>query len=171
MFNMSISMLLASCFAGFAILSAPVFMKLSKSNQTRIASRLVLMFTWGAVILSSFMTLLALAAAAWGMDTRVPWGLGIYPYLIPILSLPALLLLKFASCKIVARVFWSLTLSCGIAWSVGDRAVHIASGLRPISEPREVLGMFLNAFTLMYAAASVLVQMAAFYKHSKGEQS
>lgn len=116
---------------------------------------------WLAGIASGLMTLFILAAAAWGMDTRLPWGLGVYPYLIPALSLPAFLLLRITSPITLSRAFWLLTVLCGTAWYFGDRAERIASGLRQVTDPLENLGMFLNAFTILLVAISVLVQVAA----------
>lgn len=42
-----------------------------------------------------------------------------------------------------------------------DYTDRIASGLPLISDPLENLGMFLNAFTLLFVATSMLVQLAA----------
>jgi hypothetical protein len=105
------------------------------------------------------MTLMILAAAAWGMDTRPPWGLGIYMYLIPALSLPVFLLLKL-SVRALSRVLWLLTVINALAWFFGDRADRIASGLKPLSDPREITGIFLNTFTLLFLIVAVLVQLA-----------
>jgi hypothetical protein len=38
------------------------------------------------------------------MDSRVPWGLGVYMYLVPALSLPAFLLLGVSSLPTLSRV-------------------------------------------------------------------
>ncbi len=77
---------------------------------------------WLAGILSGLMTLAIMAAAVWGMDTQLAWGLGIYPYLIPALSLPAFLLLRIASPLVLSRMLWFLTTACGIAWYFGDES-------------------------------------------------
>jgi hypothetical protein len=114
---------------------------------------------WIAGILSGLMTLTVFAAAAWGMDTRVPWGLGVYMYLIPALSLPAFLLLKF-SIRALSWALWLLTVSNAFAWFFGDRADRIASGFRLLSDPHDILGMFLNMFTLIYLMISLLVLLA-----------
>jgi hypothetical protein len=127
--------------------------------QTRsgIANALLLV----AGILSGLMTLMILAAAAWGMDTRPPWGLGVYMYLIPALSLPAFLLLRFSSVRTLSRVFWLLTLACAIAWHFGDRSDRIASGMQPVSDPMEIMGTYFNTFTILYVMISILLQVAA----------
>jgi hypothetical protein len=78
-----------------------------------------------AGVLSAFTALMAAAAAAWGMDTRLPWGLGIYMYLIPVLSLPAFLLL-FVSVRSLSRFLWMLTILNPPASYFGDRADRIA---------------------------------------------
>jgi hypothetical protein len=114
---------------------------------------------WIAGIISGLMTLMISAAAAWGMDTRTPWGLGIYMYLIPALSLPAFLLLKF-SVRALSRAMWSLTFINALAWVFGYQADRIASGLRPVMDAREITGMFLSGFTLLYFIIAVLVQLA-----------
>jgi hypothetical protein len=80
-------------------------------------------------------------------------------YLIPALSLPAFLLLKF-SVRALSRALWLLTVINAIAWFFGDRADRITAGMRPLSDPIEMAGMFLNAFTLLYLTISVLVQLA-----------
>lgn len=116
-----------------------------------------------AGIFSAVMTLMILAAAAWGMDTGLPWGLGVYPYLIPALSLPAFFLLRI-SAKALSRAFWLLTIACAIAWYVGDRADRVAQGLHFLSGPREIVGMFFNAFTILFILISTLVQLAAICK-------
>ena len=105
------------------------------------------------------MTLLTLAAVAWGMDTRTPWGLGVYMYLIPALSLPAFFLLRF-SVRSLSRALWFLTVSNALAWFLGDRAGRIASGMKPLSAPIEIIGIVPNEFTILYLVISVLVQLA-----------
>ena len=102
-----------------------------------------------------------LAAAAWGMNTRLPWGLGIYMYLTPALSVPAFLLLRFSSVRTLSLVLWFLTVASSFAFYFGDKADRMASGMRPISDPGERLGMFFNAFTLVLIAILVLVQLAS----------
>ena len=66
------------------------------------------------------------------------------------LSLPGFLLLRISPPRVLARVLWFLTAACGVAWYFGDRADRISSGLPLISDPLENLGMFLNAFTLLF---------------------
>jgi hypothetical protein len=116
---------------------------------------------WIAGIVSSLMTLIVLAAAAWGMDTRLPWGLGIYSYLLPALSLPAFLLLLTCRVQVLANIFWLLTAIFPFAWYFGDRAERIATHLPPLTDPHEIFGTFLNAFTILFVAISILVQLAA----------
>ncbi|MGA8939322.1 MAG: hypothetical protein WB439_09160 [Acidobacteriaceae bacterium] len=114
-----------------------------------------------AALSSGLLLLLSLAAAAWGMNTRLPWGLGIWMYLMPVLGLPAFLLLRITSVRILSRVLWLLTIASSFAFYFGDRADRIASGFQLLSNPRERLGMFLNAFTLALFAISVLLQLAS----------
>lgn len=133
---------------------------LAFSTSVTATTLLRISFLWIAGILSGLMTLAILAAAAWGMDTRIPYGLGVYPYLIPALSLPAFLLLRFASLPALSRTLWFLTAACAVAWYFGDRADRIASGMRPISNPTEIFGIFFNAFTILFLIISVLVQFA-----------
>jgi len=80
-------------------------------------------------------------------------------YLIPALSLPAFLLLKF-SVRALSRAMWSLTFINALAWVFGYQADRIASGLRPVMDAREITGMFLSGFTLLYFIIAVLVQLA-----------
>jgi len=153
-----------------AVIAVPLLLHsgASISSQTLIATRAVLL--WIAGILSGLMMLISFAAAAWGMDTRLPWGLGIYMYLIPALSLPAFLLLKF-SVRTLSRTLWLLAVISGPAFFFGDRADRIASGFKPLSDPREMTGMFLNAFTLLYLIISVLVQIAAVCSRNSSSES
>ena len=153
-----------------ALIAVPLLLRsgASNSSQAIAATRIVLL--WIAGILSGLMMLGSLAAAAWGMDTRLPWGLGLYMYLIPLLSLPAFLLLKF-SVRTLSRTLWLLAVINGPAWFFGDHADRIASGLKPLSGPREITGMFLNAFTLLYLVISVLVQLAALCSRNSRSES
>ena len=129
----------------------------SISLQTLAVIRTALL--WMGGVLSGLMMSMSFAAAAWGMDTRLPWGLGVYMYMIPALSLPAFLLLKLSS-RALSRALWLLTFINAPAWFFGDRADRIASGLKPLSDPREITGMLLNSFTLLYLIISVLVQLS-----------
>jgi hypothetical protein len=128
----------------------------------------IVILLWMSAAVCLVMTLMALGGAAWGMETRLPWGLGVYPYLIPSLSVPAFLLLRFASIATLARVFWSLTLSCSVAWFFADGAERTLAGL-PIPSWGERLGMGLNLFSLEYILASVFIQMAAFLSSREHE--
>jgi hypothetical protein len=119
------------------------------------------MLLWMAGLLSGLMTLIILAAAAWGMDPRLPWGLGIYPYLLPALSLPLFLLLLVCHVQVLANAFWLLTAIFPFAWYFGDRVERIATHLQPLTDPLEIFGSFLNVFTLLLIAISILVQLAA----------
>ncbi len=141
-----------------AVIAIPLMLYSRASISPQTFSVTTATLLWIAGILSGLMTLMILAAAAWGMDTRPAWGLGVYMYLIPALSLPAFLLLKF-SVRTLSRALWMLTVSNALAWFFGDRADRIASGMRPLSDPNEIAGMFLNAFTLLYLTISVLVQL------------
>lgn len=114
-----------------------------------------------AGVLSGLLLLVSLAAAAWGMNTHLPWGLGVYMYLTPALSLPAFLLLRLSSVRTLSGVLWLITVASSFAFYFGDQADRIASGMQPISAPRERLGMFFNAFTIVLFTISVLVQLAS----------
>ena len=144
-----------------AVVAIPLMLRSGASISSQTFAVISGSLLWIAGIISGLMMLMILAAAAWGMDTRPPWGLGVYMYLIPALSLPAFLLLKF-SVRALSRVLWLLTVINAPAWFFGDRADRIASGLKPLSDPREITGMFLNAFTILYVIISVLVQLAEF---------
>lgn len=143
-----------------ALIAVPSLLRSGASNSPQKLAATKAVLLWIAGILSGLMMLISFAAAAWGMNTRLPWGLGVYMYLIPALSLPAFLLLKF-SVRTLSRTLWLLALISGPAFFFGDRADRIASGLRPLSGPREIIGTFLNAFTLLYLIISALVQLAA----------
>jgi hypothetical protein len=121
---------------------------------------------WIAGVLSGLMMLISMAAAAWGMNTRLPWGIGVFTYLLPALSLLAFLLLQF-SVRLLSRALWALTLLNSLVWLFGDRADRIASGIKLLSDPVQIAGMFLNGFTLLYLIISVLVQIAALCEHKR----
>jgi len=144
-----------------ALIGVPLWLSSGKAISPQTRSRIASALLWLAGVLSGLMTLMILAAAAWGMDTRPPWGLGVYMYLIPALSLPAFLLLKFSPVRTLSGVLWLLTAANAIAWYFGDRADRIVSGMRPISDPIEILGIFFNAFTILYVLISILAQLAA----------
>lgn len=69
-----------------AVLAVPLRLAANRPSTTQTMSGMSNGLLIFAGVLSAFMTLIILAAAAWGMDTSVPWGLGIYPYLIPALQ-------------------------------------------------------------------------------------
>jgi hypothetical protein len=142
-----------------AAIAVPLFLRPGVSISSHTLFRVRAALLWFAGILSGLMMLISLAAAAWGMNTRLPWGLGVYMYLIPALSLPAFLLLKFPG-RTLSPALWLLTVLNAPVWFFGDRADRLASGLKPLSGPSEITGMFLNAFTLLYIIISVLVQLA-----------
>jgi hypothetical protein len=98
------------------------------------------------------------------MDTRLPWGLGIYMYLLPALTLPCFLLLLWIHVRYFARVLWLLTLAEPFAFYFGDKADRLASGMTPLSDPWEIFAMFFNAFTLVMIAISMLALLAAVCK-------
>ncbi len=114
-----------------------------------------------ASVCSGLLSLISLAAAAWGMNTSLPWGLGIFMYLIPALGFPAFVILKFGSVRLLSRVLWLMTLASSLAFYFGDQADRLASGLRPITNPTERIGMFTNAFTIVLVGIAVLVQAAS----------
>jgi hypothetical protein len=127
-------------------------------TNVRLVGRLLLI---AASVFSGFLLLISLAAAAWDMNTSLPWGLGVLMYLIPGLSLPAFLVLKFGSVRLLSLVLWFLTVASSFVFYFGDRADRVASGLRPIADSEEQVGMFLNAFTLFLLGIAVLVQVAS----------
>jgi hypothetical protein len=143
-----------------AIIGVPILLFGGMNPQPKTLSQVTLSLLWFSGVTSGFTTLIALAAAAYGMDTRVPWGLDIYPYLIPALGLPSFLLLRIFSITALSRLSWVLTVSCSIAWYLGDKAERVHSGLRPITDQRELVGTALNAFTLLLLAISILLQLA-----------
>jgi hypothetical protein len=114
-----------------------------------------------AAAYSGLVSLLCLAAAAWGMNTRLPWASGVYMYLIPALSLPAFAILTFSSVRMLSYVLWLLTFTEPFAFYFGDRADRLSSGLRPIADTTERIGMFFNAFTIVLFGIAVLVQAAS----------
>lgn len=142
----------------------PFLLRASISPQTLVIAKGALL--WIAGVLSGLMVLISAAAAAWGMNTRLPWGIGVFMYLLPALSLPAFLLLKF-SVRLLSRALWALSLFNSLAWLFGDRADRIASGIKPVSDPLQIAGMALNAFTLLYLIVSVLVQIAALCERKR----
>ena len=87
-----------------ALIGLPLRLIARPQLNPRTLVRIAVSLLWAAGILSGWTTLLALAAGAWGMDTRVPWGLGVYMYLVPALSLPAFLLLGVSSLPTLSRV-------------------------------------------------------------------
>lgn len=153
-----------------SVIAVPLLLRSGSSNSWRSLAAYRAVLLWIAGILSGFMMLISFAAAAWGMDTRLPWGLGVYSYLIPALSLPAFLLLRF-SVLTFSRALWLLATVNGPAWFFGDRADRIASGFKPLTESREILGMFFNAFTLLYLIIAVLVQLAALCSRKSRSES
>ncbi len=165
-------LLLAVC---LVVVIAAIAIPLRLAGKTPIStsalSGLTTILLWIAGAFSGFTALIALAAAAWGMDTRPPWGLGVYMYLIPALSLPAFLLLLFSTVRTLSRFLWALTILNPFAWYFGDRADRIASGMRPISDPMEIFGMFINAFTILLVMISVMVQLADICKRREERES
>lgn len=153
-----------------AVIAVPFLLRSRASNSSKTLAGTRAVLLWIAGVLSGLMMLTSFAAAAWGMDTRLPWGLGVYMYLIPALSLPAFLLVKF-SVRTLSRTLWFLSFINGPAWFFGDRADRIASGLKPLSGPLEITGMFLNGFTLFYVIISVLVQLAALCSRNSRAES
>jgi hypothetical protein len=147
-----------------SVCAVPFLLRAPISPQTLAIAKGVLL--WIAGVLSGLMMLISMAAAAWGMNTRLPWGIGVFMYLLPALSLPAFLLLKF-SVRLLSRGLWALTLINSFVWLFGDRADRIASGIKLLSDPLQIAGMFLNAFTLLYLIISVLVQIAALCEHKR----
>jgi hypothetical protein len=142
---------------------------LGQPLRAEALSTLVTILLWMAGCLSFLMTLITLAAAAWGMNTRLPFALGILQFLVPALSVPAFLLLRFWSVSILSRVFWCLTICNAVAWGLADQAERATSGFRPLSG-LERFGTFLNAFTIVLLLVSSLVQLAAVCRHKQRVQ-
>ena len=147
-----------------SVSAVPFLLRAPISPETLAIAKGVLL--WIAGVLSGFMMLISMAAAAWGMNTRLPWGIGVFMYLLPALSLPVFLFLKF-SVRLLSRGLWALTLLNSFVWLFGDRADRIASGIKLLFDPLQIAGMFLNAFTLLYLIISVLVQIAALCQHKR----
>jgi hypothetical protein len=76
-----------------------------------------------AAACSGLLSLMCLAAAAWGMNTRLPWGLGILMYLIPALSLPAFIVLKFGSVRTLSSVLWLMALASSLAFILATKQI------------------------------------------------
>jgi hypothetical protein len=147
--------------SAMALLTVPVGLKLGNPillTNVRLVRTLLLI---AASVFSGFLSLMCLAAAAWGMNTRLPWGLGVLMYLIPALSLPAFLVLKFGSVRLLSVVLWVLTVASSLAFYFGDRTDRATTGLRSITDSKEQVGMFLNAFTLFLLGIAVIVQVAS----------
>lgn len=153
-----------------AVIGVPLLLRSGASNSLKTIAATKAVLLWIAGVLSGLMMLISFAAAAWGMNSRLPWGLGVYMYLIPALSLPAFLLLSF-SVHALSRTLWLLAVISGPAFFFGDRADRIASGLKPLSSPGEITGMFLNGFTLLYLIVAVLVQLAALCSRNSRAES
>ena len=146
---MSILMWVGLLITIVAVIGVPLRLAANPPIKPQTLSGLTILLLWSAGILSALMALIALAAAAWGMNTRLPWGLGVYMYLIPVLSLPSFLVLRFSNPTTLSRVLWFLTVACAFAWYFGDQAERTFSGLRPLSGSRDILGTFFNAFTII----------------------
>jgi hypothetical protein len=167
------SFVLEAAFVITAIAVIAISLRLAKGNpiSAQTLSRMTVFLLWIAGILSGLLMLSALAGAAWGMDTRLPWGLGVYMYLIPALSLPAFLLLLLSSLRTLSRVLWFLTIASAFAFYFGDQADRIASGIQPISDQMEILGTFSNYFTILFVLISTLVQLAVVCKRREQHQT
>ena len=113
-----------------------------------------------AAAFACLLSLVVLAAAAWGMNTSLQWGLGYWMYLTPVASLPAFLLLKLGTTRLLSRVLWLLTLVSSIAFYFGDQADRAASGL-PQAGTMQRLGTAANGLTLVLLGIAGLVQMAS----------
>jgi hypothetical protein len=162
-------MIVAAVVAVVGGIGIPLWLARKTPVSTTTLSGLRTILLCIAGIVSTFTALIALAAAAWGMDTRLPWGLGVYMYLIPALTLPAFLLL-LVSVRTLSRALWILATLCPFAWYFGDRADRIASGFRPLAAQAS-LGMFFNAFTILLVMIAVIAQLAALCKRREQRQS
>lgn len=146
-------------FALFSLLAIPILLLRPVLPAAKL-SAMKIGLLWIAGIVSACTALISVLAAAWGMDLRLPWGLGIYPYLIPVLSLFAFLLLLFASVRFLSAVLWLLVAANGFSWFYSDRVTRIASGWQPTTG-WEAVGMFFNAFTIVMFLVAIMVQSAA----------
>lgn len=154
---MSLAIWSAAFITVIALIGIPLRLAVSPKLKSQTLSGITAFLLVAAGVFSGFATLIALAAAAWGMDTHLPWGFGVYQYLLPALSLPSFLLLLIAPVSILSRALWFLTLATGIAWYFAARAEDHLLGRWPM----ERLGMFFNAFTLLLIMISILVQLAS----------
>jgi hypothetical protein len=145
--QMSVLMFGALVAAALAAIIIPVGLRYGSPAMLKNLSLIKTCLLVLAAACSGLLSLMCLAAAAWGMNTRSPWGLGILMYLIPTLSLPAFIVLKFGSVRTLSSVLWLMALASSLAFYFGDQADRLASGLRPITNPTERIGMFANAFT------------------------
>lgn len=144
-----------------ALISIPVWLRSNTQIEQSKLAGTKLALLWIGGILFGFVSLVGLAAAAWGMDTQLPWGVGVYPYLLLVLGLPAFSLLFFARTRILSLVLWVITITFPFAWYWSERAERTSKGWAPNSDPRELLGTFLNAFTLVMIPAAIFVHLAA----------
>ena len=157
---MSILILGVAFSIALAIVAVPLISRspsVAQSKHLR-STRLSLLSIAAAV--ACWLSLVALATAAWGMNTSLPWGLGYFMYLTPVLSMPAFLLLKFGTVRLLSRVFWLLTVTSSFAFYFGDQADRLASGLHQAGT-MERLGTAANGLTLGLLSIAVLVQTAS----------
>ena len=144
--------------AVIAMIAVPWSLKYGSKAMLRELSSVLLIL---AAVCSGCLSLVCLAAAAWGMNPSLPWGLGILMYLIPALGFPSFAILKFSSVRVLSCVLWFMTLASSVAFYFGAQAERLASGLRPITVATERIGMFANAFTIVLIGIAVLVQVAS----------
>jgi hypothetical protein len=147
--------------SALALLIVPMGLRFGNPILVKNISSVRMLLLVAGSAFSGFLLLICLAAAAWGMNTSLPWGLGVLMYLIPALSLPAFLTLKFGSVRLLSLILWLLTIASSFAFYFGDKADRFASGLPPITDSKEKIGMFLNAFTLLLLGIAALVQVAS----------
>jgi hypothetical protein len=127
--------------AALAVIAVPLGLKFGSPAMLKNLSLVRTGLLVVAAVCSGLLSLICLAAAAFGMNTSLPWGLGILMYLIPGLGFPAFVILKFGSVRVLSYVLWLMTLASSLAFYFGDQADRLASGLRPITNPTERIGM------------------------------
>jgi hypothetical protein len=96
------------------------------------------------------------------------WGGELFPILVPMLLLPAFLLLTYGNIGQLSFISWFLTVASSIAFYAGMLMDNAVSP-HPLQNARVVdLGYLFNPFTQFVALASVLLQLAAFCRKRIG---
>jgi non-ribosomal peptide synthetase component F len=153
-----------------ALLFVPVMLASKRRIEAITFKKIAGFLLMGAGIIGALNALIAVAAASWGMDTRLPYGSGALVYLLPVLGLPAFVLLTFASAQVLAWAQWSLAIGSALSFPLNDYFERAASGVPPRTSAEDIFGMLLNGFTLILIAVAVLVQLAAFCQRREKAQ-